>query len=158
MPIATTMGWVQSPPTFSAMSKTVCDLTNERFRQSPRHAPPHRLKGMAEQQDHLARQHVARARPDNDATSHMTLVAASRALGNPATTPTDWPGEERAPPLNRPLRRPVGHTDIFVDNFIQLGQGVPVRMNALRCHLLHAVYDVLATALRMSRTKMKPSP
>ena len=39
----------------------------------------------------------------------------------------------------------MGHTDVFVDNFIQLGQGGPVRMNALRCHLLHTVDDVLAT-------------
>jgi hypothetical protein len=31
-PMGTTMGWVQSPPTFCTMSETVCDLANDSFK------------------------------------------------------------------------------------------------------------------------------
>ena len=41
MPLACTMGWVQSPPTFCAMSETVCDISNTFTNQSPAAAPPH---------------------------------------------------------------------------------------------------------------------
>ena len=32
IPMACTMGWVQSPPTFCTMSETVCDLENDAMR------------------------------------------------------------------------------------------------------------------------------
>ena len=51
--------------------------------------------------------------------------------------------DEWAPPSNTPLKRPITATGEFVDNFIQLGQGSPKRMRALRNHLLKAVDDVL---------------
>ena len=41
------MGWTQSPPTFSVMSETVADLSNERFQSSPRICEPHRLESQA---------------------------------------------------------------------------------------------------------------
>ena len=41
IPMATTMGWEQSPPTFCAMSETIADVTNARFRASPRVCPEH---------------------------------------------------------------------------------------------------------------------
>ena len=31
IPMSTTMGWVQSPPTFSTMSETICDLAKNRY-------------------------------------------------------------------------------------------------------------------------------
>jgi hypothetical protein len=43
IPMACTMGWVQSPPTFCTMSETVCDLANDSFQKSPLEPPPHRL-------------------------------------------------------------------------------------------------------------------
>ena len=44
--------------------------------------------------------------------------------------------EEDASPLsNRPMTRPLANTDIFVDNFIQLGQGGPRGMHTMRRHL-----------------------
>jgi hypothetical protein len=39
---------------------------------------------------------------------------------------------------------PVGNTDVFVDDFIQLGQGGPKRLKALQGHLLRAIDQVLA--------------
>ena len=51
--------------------------------------------------------------------------------------------ETLSPPSNCPWNRPLGHTDVFVDDFIQVGQGGEKRMYALRNHLLHAVDDIL---------------
>ena len=42
------------------------------------------------------------------------------------------------------MTKPLGHTDVFADDFIQLGQGGPSGMDAMRCHLWHAVDWVLA--------------
>ena len=41
IPMSSTMGWVQSPPTFSTMSETACDVANQRMIESPTMAPPH---------------------------------------------------------------------------------------------------------------------
>ena len=52
--------------------------------------------------------------------------------------------KEIAPPSNTPMTKPLASADVFVDNFIQLGQGGPQRMHAIRQHLWHAVDRVLA--------------
>ena len=44
IPLVLTVGWINSPPTFSTMSETVCDIVNQRLYR--RHAPPHRLESM----------------------------------------------------------------------------------------------------------------
>ena len=135
IPMACTMGWVQSPPTFCTMSETVCDLANQRFRDSPVHAPPHRLETGSAIHDDLSRSLVPRPRSPDDA-------CADRALGGHTDVTRDQ--EELAPVSNKCYKRPVGHTDVFVDDFIQLGQGGPRRMGALRRHLLHSIDSVLA--------------
>ena len=60
---------------------------------------------------------------------------------NPTLSPAN---EEIAPPSNSLLKRPLGETDVFVDDFIQLGQGSRKRMKALRQHLFHAIDQILA--------------
>ena len=52
---------------------------------------------------------------------------------------------------NRLRKRPLGKTDVFVDDFIQLGQGGQARMNALRNHLLHDINQILAQPLLDNR-------
>ena len=49
-----------------------------------------------------------------------------------------------APPSNRPLSKPLAATDVFVDDFVQLAQGGPRRMKAIRRHLWNAVDETLA--------------
>ena len=68
----------------------------------------------------------------------MTLTTDSQGPSGPSDS-------EIAPPSNRPFTKPVGTTDVFVDDFIQLGQGGPKRMRAIRRHLWHAVDGSLAT-------------
>ena len=135
IPLACTMGWVQSPPSFCTMSETVCDLANKRSSSSPTLAEPHRMEPHASSRDDLSYDWTPRPR---EADAH----AADAALGGSAS-PNDL--EEVAPPSNRPLKRPLGSTDVFVDDFIQLGQGGKRRMLALRRHLYHAIDDILAS-------------
>ena len=58
-----------------------------------------------------------------------------------ATLPDE---DEVAPPSNRPLSKPLAATNVFVDDFVQLGQGAPKRMKAIRRHLWTAVDKTLA--------------
>jgi hypothetical protein len=53
IPMAATMGWVELPPTFCTMSKTVADLTNDKTKQSPRMAEPHQLEPNATIADNI---------------------------------------------------------------------------------------------------------
>lgn len=139
IPMSTTMGWEQSPPSFSVMSETTCDLANAAFAESPKTCPPHRLSPAASVEDDLSASWEPRPRePDDEAAdSAMAQVPGVRPL------PPELP--HSAPPSNRPLTKPLGDNDVFVDDFIQIAQGGPRRMNALRNHLLHAIDQVLAT-------------
>ena len=134
IPMACTMGWVQSPPTFCTMSETVCDEANRMFQASPSHAPPHRLEKTAAVGDDLSKDMSPRPTETLEAATDLAL----------AGIPTIPPPEDVAPPSNCPSNKPLGLTDVFVDDFIQLGQGGPRRMKALRRHLFHAVDKVLA--------------
>ena len=137
IPLACPMGWVQSPPTFCTMSETVCDLANAAFAANPKVAPAHCLDEAAAALDDLSPSFVPRPRPEEDALASQALAA----YAEPGPSHT----EHLAPPSNMPSSQPLGHTDVFMDDYIQIGQGGPRRMNTLRRHLLHAVDQVLAT-------------
>ena len=49
IPLVLTMGWTESPPTFSALSETICDLAIHNSYK--RHVPPHRLEAHCAPQD-----------------------------------------------------------------------------------------------------------
>ena len=53
------------------------------------------------------------------------------------------------------MTRPLASTDVFVDDFIQLGQGGPSRMHAIQWHLWHAVHQVLAQPAETSAEQPK---
>jgi len=120
IPLACTMGWTQSPPSFCTMSETVTDLINARLRTKPAlPVPSHRLSSLAASHDDVAS--WARVREPQ--------TAGSRHLSNTA------------------YKLPITHADVFVDDFILLGQGGPTRLTWMRDHLLHAVDDILDTPL-----------
>jgi hypothetical protein len=48
------------------------------------------------------------------------------------------------PRSNKPFSRLVGTIDVFMDDFIQAGQGKTSKLRALRRHLLHSVDEVLS--------------
>ena len=80
------------------------------------------------------------SRGRSNSESHVADEALT-LLADAAQAPTD---QVLAPPSNCAYSKPLGHTDVFMDDFIQLGQGGPKRMKALRQHLLHAIDQVLA--------------
>lgn len=49
VPLSLTMGWTESPPTFTSVTESACDVTNNRMYR--RHAPPHRLESLSEPLD-----------------------------------------------------------------------------------------------------------
>lgn len=137
IPMSCTMGWVQSPPTFSTMSETAADLTNTNFARNPRQLLPHRLEEKAAALDNLSREPMPRGEEDLVATAKLQKL-------NPGLVSEEGPCDH-IPVSNQMHSRPVGDTDVFVDDFIQLGQGGQRRLKALRSHLLCALDQVLST-------------
>ena len=134
IPMSCTMGWTESPPTFSSMSETVADVANASFATNNRPAP-HRLDSRAAALDDFSPEPQDRGSQDRLATDRLSLLHP----GVETETSLD-----ASPPSNQMYQRPTGDTDVFVDDFIQLGQGGPRRLKALRSHLLHAIDQVLA--------------
>jgi hypothetical protein len=131
-----TMGWTQSPPAFSNMSETVTDVANLNFVRSGLDVSPHRLDEPAAALDDLSRD--AQPRGDDDA------LASARLHTLHPEVPFESENIAPCPISNRVIARPVGETDVIVDDFIQLGQGGTRRLKALRAHLLHAIDQVLS--------------
>ncbi len=53
IPMACTMGWMGSPPTFSTGSETACDVANTSIQTNSGRALPHRLEQLATEGDDL---------------------------------------------------------------------------------------------------------
>ena len=138
IPLACTMGWTQSPPTFSTMSETTCDVANMAIRSGKKPELPHRLEAKAAAMDDLSPSMLARPIPAEELQADETLRAIPGVQRLPQQEPIP------VPPSNVPFSRPVGTTDVFVDDFIQLGQGGKKRMQRLRYCLLDAIDQVLA--------------
>ena len=128
IPLACTMGWTQSPPSFCTMSETVTDLTNARLRTKPAlPVPSHRLSSLAASHDDVAS--WARVREPQ--------TAGSRHLSNTA------------------YKLPITHAGVFVDDFILLGQGGPARLTfstPLTTSLIHLCRPSSATKPSPSRS------
>ena len=84
IPMACTMGWVQSPPSFCTMSETICDLANQAFNASPKSAPVHRLEQHAASLDDLSRSTEPRPLTKEDHHANAALH----------TLATDLPGHQ----------------------------------------------------------------
>jgi hypothetical protein len=138
IPMARTMGWVQSPATFCAMSETIADLTNAR-EGSGRKPAPHRLEELAAVQALIQAEARAVPRDADDWPANVALRALA-GLNEPKEPET----EHSAPASSCTLDKALRSTDVFVDDFIQAGQGDTQQLADLRCQLLHCVDEVLA--------------
>ena len=139
IPMSSTMGWVQSPPTFSVMSETVCDLANQRSENLRLPEQEHRLEPLAAAMDDCDRTWTPRPREPEDTTANDKLHAAA-GIANA----NDRLHEHLSPFSNSAFNRPLAFTDVYVDDFIQLVQGSRRRMKALRQQLLEAIDLVLS--------------
>jgi hypothetical protein len=120
-PLALPMGWVNSPPYFTAATETIADLANAALATDAKFQQ-HRL----------------------DATSEtMPVSAAGQDLPlSPILSPT----VATAMPEDRVQHyswRPVAAHDVYVDNFLSLVQGGKRRQLQVKRSLLHALDSVI---------------
>lgn len=110
-PLSIPMGWVESPPAFCTATETVADLANN---MDPRiEWPVHPLEQLAWTPPEESE--------DVDVTKRTVNVLRD------------------IPPVLRPLRKPVAFNDIYVDDFIQLFQGAPIKRRKHLRRLLYAI-------------------
>ena len=113
LPLALPMGWVESPPYFTSVTETACDLMNAALRQGD-DPPPHHLESLA------ATPPLRTTPPTGDRAPHR------RAYTGP-TTP-------RSPPL--------AYGDVYVDDFILVAQTKRHQQRVMRA-ALHSIDKVL---------------
>ena len=101
-PMACTMGWVKSPPTFCTMSETVADETNRRtVENSDIMAAPHRLEEAAAVADEHHGPDVIRK------TAPRKNLPRPRRTPQEPTTPAHRPHDGQSRPQLRPPRAPL---------------------------------------------------
>jgi hypothetical protein len=120
-PLTLPMGWVESPPYFTVLTETVCDLANASLRRG--HvldlAKPHHLEHVAATLSNAAQ---ASALPSKRPRSHERLRSSQRLVRLPG-------------------RPPVADVDVYVDDFLLLAQTEPQRTKVMRT-TLHAIDQV----------------
>ena len=109
-PLALPMGWVESPPYFSVITETACDLANQMLTSPPSSCfdQAHRLEAVA-------------ATPPDDAD----IEFPSRSQGA-LTMPSTLAGRGRPP---------VAKVDVYVDDFLLLAQTHSQRTKVMRATL-----------------------
>jgi hypothetical protein len=113
------MGWTESPPCFCAATETVTDVANQRALNNWK-PPPHRLDETADS-----------APDDEQSLESSTSSRAATATDLPDTIP------------NRDFKkRLLSRFDVFVDDFIGMGQGTRKQLTNLRRILLHTLDEV----------------
>jgi hypothetical protein len=117
LPLVLPMGWTQSPPLFCAATETATDMANLRLKRNWKPGP-HRLDAVAESQP-----------------------APEPAPAPSASIETALPLPEH-PPIRTWKRKALAKFDVFVDDFIGIGQGDPKRLMAIRQVLLHTIDDL----------------
>ena len=118
IPLVAPMGWKNSPPVFSTATETIADLTNARLRRRSYSPPSHPLDDLAEE--------VAPTRTGSPTAWPTTAAAVALPVERDPSLPTDT--------------RPLQYADIFVDDFVSLGQRPFLRR--VRRALLRAIDDV----------------
>jgi hypothetical protein len=132
-PLTCPMGWVESPPWFSAATETGADLANATLSSNYRPGP-HRLDAPASTAPTTAvPDPIPTPSPDaRTAPPGSALPQAFPAL--PTPDPSTFPRGAR--------RKPVQYVDIYVDDYLGLVQGGPQRQNRVRRILFESIDSV----------------
>ena len=138
IPLVLPMGWKNSPPAFSTATETVADLANRRLRD-PSYSPPrHALDDMAlTMDDDITATTATMTDSNTDDDSHSSAESAASAAVQPSTSVAVPAKRDPCLPTTGP---PVQYVDIFVDDFVGLGQRPTARR--VRKTLLHAIDQV----------------
>lgn len=117
-PLALPMGWVESPPYFTSVTETACDLLNAALRRGDR-TLPHPLESLA-------------ATPPIAATP--TPCRGARGIAYEGSTGTRLP--------------PLAYGDVYVDDFILAAQTKRHQQRVMRCalHSIDQVLRPLASS------------
>jgi hypothetical protein len=121
LPLVLPMGWTESPPYFCAATETIADITNKWLINQWK-APPHHLEALASTKPEPG--------PDDQ----------------PATTMLEQSCQPL--PISRPDNRrtcqlPLQKVDLFVGDFIGMGQGTLSELSNVRRTLLHSLDEVM---------------
>ena len=115
IPLTLPMGWKESPPAFCTATETTADLANRALTNtSSLYDRPHRLDKLAETP--IPPESAPQPRRDGD-------------TGN-----TPVPVDD-----SRKLYRPLQYWDVYVDDFLGLGQGSKRRLRMIKRALLHSL-------------------
>ena len=107
-PLALPMGWVESPPYFTAVTETACDLANAAIQHSD-HMPRHRLEEAAHTAPptHTHTPQVRRLQPSPGDVAHPLVVRPAWIRGRLRMHIS----------VLLPAHRPVAVADVYVDDF-----------------------------------------
>ena len=136
-PLALPMGWVESPPYFTAVTETACDLANVAMRQDAQPTQPHRLEAVANTPPStitikIEEQHQMKA-PTATQWRRSTHFGGAPSLGT-------W--EEQNAHFGASIRPPVAIADVYVDDFLLTAQTKRQQTKLLRA-TLNAIDQVL---------------
>jgi hypothetical protein len=119
-PLALPMGWVNSPPYFTAATETIVDLANAALATIAKF-PSHRLEAISETD------------PDS-VVDYQDQPSPSRAPPVATTVPEDR--------IHEYILRPLASHDVYVDDFLSLVQGGKRCRLQVKRSLLHALDSV----------------
>jgi hypothetical protein len=123
IPLTNPMGWVSSPPNFSACTETIADLANvdlaDPIAIEEARSTPHRLDVVSE--------------------SDPTPSASSSSTDQLLSLPT---ASSAPPSASKPFLRPLQYWDIYVDDFCGLVQGNKWKRRTVKRILFNALDKV----------------
>lgn len=157
IPLTLPMGWVLSPPFFTAATETIADITNQRLREGSYHPLPHRLDDMADAPGTDDPPRLSCSPSVALTSSAPTSPASPRQHQDPLRFQTSIP-----PSATRPLGpsrriKPLLDTDVYMDDFIQAVQGGPSRRARAR-RILFETIDEVFQPLASEPTKNRQEP
>jgi hypothetical protein len=120
-PLALPMGWVNSPPYFTAATETITDLANAALANDTKF-PPHRLDSISE----------------SDPDSVVDYQDPPPCPSNTPLAATEVPGDR----VHAYAQKPVAAHDVYVDDFLSVVQGGKRRRLHVKRSLLHALDSV----------------
>jgi hypothetical protein len=115
IPLALPMGWVESPPYFTMLTETACDLSNQAMSQYGRLPAEHRL----------------------EATANTLTPEHSEVL-----VPQTWRKDNTQFTSSKHATAPLARADVYVDDFLLVAQTKRQQRRLLRA-TLHAIDQVL---------------
>jgi hypothetical protein len=140
-PLTCPMGWVESPPWFSAATETGADLANSLLATD--YVPAaHRLDAPA------ATSPVA-PEPADPLSPTLGPTLQAPVLSLPSPDPRTFP--------RGPRRKPVQYVDIYVDDYLGLVQGGPRRRNRVQRILFESI-DAVFRPLRPDDPSTRQEP